>query len=57
MEKELSPVKANLNDLIKVTIRTSSPVAIDTYKTLKANGGAILIDETSHLTVAACMIQ
>jgi sulfate adenylyltransferase subunit 1 len=57
LEKQLSPDKAGLNDLIKVNIRTASAVAVDTYKNLKANGGAILIDETSHLTVGACMIQ
>ena len=52
-----APDKANLNDLIKVRIRTASPVPVDSYKKLKSNGGAILIDETSHLTVGACMIQ
>jgi sulfate adenylyltransferase subunit 1 len=57
LQKQLSPESAQLNDIVKVTIRTASPVAYDAYKDLKANGGAILIDETSHLTVGACMIQ
>ncbi|MEO9004900.1 MAG: sulfate adenylyltransferase, partial [Ginsengibacter sp.] len=57
LEKEYSPEKAALNDIIKVTIRTASPVAFDSYKKSRQNGGAILIDETSCVTVGACMIQ
>ncbi|WP_205504463.1 sulfate adenylyltransferase subunit 1 [Rufibacter psychrotolerans] len=56
LEKELSPVSAGLNDVVKATIKTASPIAFDTYKNLRANGGAILIDETSLVTVGACMI-
>ncbi len=52
-----SPEKAELNDIIKATIKTASPVAVDAYKNLRVNGGAILIDETSLVTVGACMIQ
>ena len=52
-----SPDKAVLNDIIKVKIKTASPVAYDSYKKLRQNGGAILIDETSCVTVGACMIQ
>ncbi|MEO6329628.1 MAG: GTP-binding protein [Ginsengibacter sp.] len=57
LEKNYSPEKAELNDIIKATIKTSSPVAFDSYKKLRVNGGAILIDETSCVTVGACMIQ
>jgi len=56
-EKNYSPEKAVLNDIIKATIKTSSPVSFDPYKKLRQNGGAILIDETSCVTVGACMIQ
>jgi sulfate adenylyltransferase subunit 1 len=52
-----SPEKAVLNDIIKVKIKTATPVAFDSYKKLRQNGGAILIDETSCVTVGACMIQ
>jgi sulfate adenylyltransferase subunit 1 len=48
---------AALNDVIKVKIKTASPIPYDSYKELRENGGAILIDETSHVTVGACMIQ
>ncbi|MFC6997372.1 sulfate adenylyltransferase subunit 1 [Rufibacter roseus] len=56
LEKELSPVSAGLNDVVKAVIKTASPVVFDTYQKLRANGGAILIDETSNVTVGACMI-
>ena len=57
LQKNESPDKAVLNDIIRVTIKTASPVAFDSYKELRQNGGAILIDETSCVTVGACMIQ
>ncbi len=57
LEKDYSPEKAVLNDIIKATVKTSSPVSFDSYKKLRQNGGAILIDETSCVTVGACMIQ
>jgi sulfate adenylyltransferase subunit 1 len=57
LEKNYGPEKAVLNDIIKATIKTSAPVSFDPYKKLRQNGGAILIDETSFVTVGACMIQ
>ncbi|MBA9078140.1 sulfate adenylyltransferase subunit 1 [Rufibacter quisquiliarum] len=57
LEKELSPVSAGLNDVVKATIKTASPIAFDSYQKLRSNGGAILIDETSNVTVGACMIS
>ncbi|WP_066839306.1 sulfate adenylyltransferase subunit 1 [Rufibacter ruber] len=53
LEKELSPVSAGLNDVVKATIKTASPIAFDSYQKLRSNGGAILIDETSNVTVGA----
>lgn len=46
-----------LNEVVKAIIKTASPMPHDSYKQLRANGGAILIDETSNITVGACMIQ
>jgi sulfate adenylyltransferase subunit 1 len=57
LEKEYDPASVGLNDIVKVTIKTASEVAFDPYKKLQLNGGAILIDETSNVTVGACMIQ
>ncbi len=55
--KELAPEQAGLNDIVKVKIKTATPIPFDSYKKLRVNGGAILIDETSNVTVGACMIQ
>ncbi len=55
--EEPAPEQAMLNDIVKVKIKTASPVPFDSYKKLRVNGGAILIDETSNVTVGACMIQ
>lgn len=57
LQKQPAPDAVNLNDIIKATIKTASPIPFDSYKELRANGGAILIDETSLVTVGACMIQ
>jgi len=57
LEKEYNPGTVGLNDIVKATIKTASQIPYDSYSDLQANGGAILIDETSNVTVGACMIQ
>jgi sulfate adenylyltransferase subunit 1 len=57
LKKEYAPGEVGLNDIVRATIKTASPVSYDAYQSLRANGGAILIDETSNVTVGACMIQ
>ncbi|GHN01767.1 sulfate adenylyltransferase subunit 1 [Cytophagales bacterium WSM2-2] len=57
LEKLQSPENVGLNDIVQVKIRTASPVAVDKYNVCKTTGSGILIDETSHATVAACLIQ
>jgi sulfate adenylyltransferase subunit 1 len=57
LEQKAQPAQAELNDVIRVRLRTASPVAYDSYSKSRVNGGAILIDETSNVTVGACMIQ
>lgn len=57
LQKEPSPGSVGLNDIVRARIKTASPISFDTYQDLRANGGAILIDETSNVTVGACMIQ
>lgn len=57
LQRQETPDKAVLNDVVKATIKTASPVPFDAYKKLRVNGGAILIDETSNVTVGACMIE
>jgi len=46
-----------LNEIVQAKIKTASPLAYDLYQELRVNGGLILIDETSNVTVGACMIQ
>ncbi len=57
LKKLPSPGSIGLNDVVRAKIRTAAPVPHDAYKDLRNNGSAILIDETSNLTVGACMIQ
>ncbi len=57
LTKTEAPEKVALNDIVRVKIRTATPIAFDSYKSLRQNGGAILIDETSCVTVGACMIE
>jgi sulfate adenylyltransferase subunit 1 len=57
LEKRFAPGQAALNDIVKARIRTAAPMPVDGYKDLPAGGGAILIDETSFVTVGACMVQ
>jgi len=57
LEQQPAPEQASLNDVIRVTIKTASPIPFDSYKKMRVNGGAILIDETSNVTVGACMIE
>ena len=49
------PVK--LNEVVKATIKTASPLVYDAYDKIPENGSAILIDETSNSTVAAVLLQ
>ena len=57
LQKDYGTNTAQLNDIVKATLKTASPVPFDSYTKLRTNGGAILIDETSFVTVGACMIQ
>lgn len=53
------PIEGNvkLNEVVKATIKTASPIVYDSFQKLNVNGNAILIDETSNATVAAVLIQ
>jgi sulfate adenylyltransferase subunit 1 len=46
-----------LNEVVKATIKTASPLAFDAYSSISTNGSAILIDETGNSTVAALLFQ
>lgn len=46
-----------LNDIGRVVIKTAGDLAFDLYHENKANGGAILIDSRTNLTVGALMFR
>ena len=52
-----SPQQVQLNDMVRATIKTATPLAFDSFENLPANGSAILIDHTSNMTVGACLLQ
>jgi sulfate adenylyltransferase subunit 1 (EFTu-like GTPase family) len=45
-----------LNDIARVTLRTSKPIVFDAYKHNRNTGGLILINENTFDTVAAGML-
>ncbi|KFF09170.1 sulfate adenylyltransferase subunit 1 [Chryseobacterium luteum] len=57
LEKEDRQEDIKLNEIAKVTIRTAQPLVFDDFINNKKTGSAILVDETSNATVAACIIQ
>ncbi|MGB3463879.1 MAG: sulfate adenylyltransferase, partial [Cyclobacteriaceae bacterium] len=46
----------NMNDIIKVQIRTTKPLFSDSYSKNRITGSIILVDEATNETVAAGMI-
>jgi sulfate adenylyltransferase subunit 1 len=46
-----------LNDIGRVVIKTADPIAFDRYEESPLNGGAILIDPRTNLTVAALLFR
>ena len=46
-----------LNDIGRIVIKTAEPLAFDPYQTNKANGGAIIIDSRTNVTVGALMLR
>ena len=45
-----------MNDIGRVKIRTTVPLAVDTYQRNRITGSFILVDEGTNETVAAGMI-
>jgi len=45
-----------MNDIVKLNLRTTKPLLQDSYRKNRSTGSLILIDETTHETVAAGMI-
>jgi bifunctional enzyme CysN/CysC len=56
LHRDREATELGLNDIGRVTLRLSSPVAFDTYTRNRATGSFILVDETTNDTVGAGMI-
>jgi sulfate adenylyltransferase large subunit len=56
LERSDSPQELALNDIGRVRLRTSAPLAFDTYRGNRRTGSFILIDEASNETVGAGMV-
>jgi sulfate adenylyltransferase subunit 1 len=56
LEKEYSE-DFKLNDIGRIVIKTADPLAFDFYQENKANGGAIIIDSRTNVTVGALMFR
>ncbi|WBV61237.1 GTP-binding protein [Chryseobacterium camelliae] len=57
LAREKTEGEIKLNEIVKVTLRTAQPLVFDSFISNKRTGSAILVDETSNSTVAACIIQ
>jgi sulfate adenylyltransferase subunit 1 len=47
----------NMNDIGRVSIRTSTPLFVDSYSKNRITGSFVLIEEGTNETVAAGMIK
>ncbi|HST56542.1 MAG TPA: GTP-binding protein [Solirubrobacteraceae bacterium] len=56
LERSPTPSALELNDIGRVRLRTSAPLAFDSYRENRRTGSFILIDESSNETVGAGMI-
>ncbi len=57
LSPDASAAELGLNDIGRVRLRTSKPMAFDAYARNRATGSFILIDESSNDTVGAGMIR
>lgn len=45
-----------LNEIARIQLRTSSPIAIDNFISNRANGSFVLVDENTNETVGGCVV-
>jgi sulfate adenylyltransferase subunit 1 (EFTu-like GTPase family) len=56
LEDQAGPERLELNDIARLRLRLSEPLAVDAYADNRTTGAFILIDEATNDTVAAGMI-
>lgn len=57
LEKDYDDKKVTMNDIAKINVKTARPLYYDVYTKSRQNGSVIFIDEHTHETVAAGMIE
>lgn len=57
LEQEQTNQPVRLNEVARVLLKAAAPLVYDSFDQLASNGTAILIDETTHATVAAVLFQ
>ncbi|MFV0571565.1 MAG: sulfate adenylyltransferase subunit CysN [Xanthomarina gelatinilytica] len=56
LERKSDDVSLEMNDILKVKIRTTKPLMVDSYRDNRTTGSIILVDDATNETVAAGMI-
>jgi bifunctional enzyme CysN/CysC len=56
LHRDESAEELKLNDIGRVRLRTTLPLFLDSYRSNRATGGFILIDEATNRTVGAGMV-
>lgn len=56
LEKEHNNLEVGMNDIARISLRTTKPLFFDSYNVNRTTGSLILIDEATNETVAAGMI-
>jgi len=56
LKRNTEDKELKMNDILKVKIRTTRPLMIDSYRENRATGSIILVDDATNETVAAGMI-
>lgn len=54
--REKEDKQLNMNDIARITVRTTRPLMIDEYRDNRITGSFVLIDDSTYETVAAGMI-
>ncbi len=56
LDEHTEDTTVSLNEIARVTLRTTQPLFFDAYRRNRATGSVILIDEATNVTVGAGMI-
>ena len=56
LQRDETDKKIGMNDIARITIRTTAPLLFDSYRKNRITGSFVLIDENTNNTVGACMI-